>query len=130
MLTLLSLVLAAGPTTLTIDVQPEDTVIFLDGKRKGTAKKPITVKLSPGRHIIKLQRKGESHEEEVPVKAGEKKTFKWAFEGSAPPKPPDPPPEAQAQEEAPRPEKAPAPEKKKKGKDDEPDDGDIPLDKL
>ncbi len=87
---LLSLILTAGPTTLTIEVAPEDTVIFLDGKKKGTGAKPVTVKVKPGRHIIKVQRKGEGHEEEVEVKAGEKKTWKWAFEGSPPPKAKEP----------------------------------------
>lgn len=87
---LLTLMLAAapakGPTTLIIEVAPEDTVVFVDGKKKGTGAKPITLKnISPGAHIIKLQRKGESHEDQVILKAGEKKTWKWAFEGSGPP---------------------------------------------
>lgn len=83
---LLSLVLAAGPTQLIIEVQPEDTVVYVDGKKKGTGAKPVTLTVKPGRHIVKVQRKGEGHEEEVDVKAGEKKTWKWAFEGSPPPK--------------------------------------------
>jgi hypothetical protein len=85
---LLSLMLAAapGPTTLTIEVSPEDTVIYVDGKKKGTGAKPVTVKVTPGNHIVKVSRKGEGHEEQVHVKAGEKKTWMWAFEGSPPPK--------------------------------------------
>ena len=85
---LLSLMLSAapGPTTLTIEVQPEDTVVMVDGKKKGTGAKPVTMSIAPGRHVIKVSRKGEGHEEEIDVKKGEKKTWKWAFEGSPPPK--------------------------------------------
>jgi PEGA domain len=91
---LLSLMLTAapaGPTTLIIEVQPEDTVVYVDGKKKGTGAKAVTIKNIPaGRHIIKVQRKGEGHEEEIVIKNGEKKTWKWAFEGSPPPKPKEP----------------------------------------
>ena len=86
---LLSLMLAAapaGPTTLIIEVSPEDTVVMVDGKKKGTGAKPITIKnINPGRHVIELKRKGEGHSEEIDIKKGEKKTWKWAFEGSGPP---------------------------------------------
>ena len=88
---LLSLMLTAapaGPTTLIIEVSPEDVVVMVDGKKKGTGAKPITIKnINPGRHTIKVSRKGEGHEEDVDIKKGEKKTWKWAFEGSPPPKP-------------------------------------------
>lgn len=91
---LLSLMLTAapaGPTTLIIEVSPEDTVVMVDGKKKGTGAAPITIKnIAPGRHTIKVSRKGEGHEEDIEIKKGEKKTWKWAFEGSPPPKPKEP----------------------------------------
>jgi PEGA domain len=87
---LLSLMLTAapaGPTTLIIEVSPEDTVVMVDGKKKGTGAQVITIKnINPGRHTIKVSRKGEGHEEDIEIKKGEKKTWKWAFEGSPPPK--------------------------------------------
>ncbi|MBE2249323.1 MAG: PEGA domain-containing protein [Myxococcus sp.] len=71
-----SLVLAAGPTQLIIDVSPPGVVVKVDGKKAGTSgEKPITLKVAAGKHIVRLEHKGDSHEEEVPVKAGEKKTF-------------------------------------------------------
>jgi hypothetical protein len=91
---LLSLILSAapaGPTTLIIEVSPEDTVVMVDGKKKGTGAKPITItNINPGNHTIKVSRKGEGHEEDITIKKGEKKTWKWAFEGSPPPKPKEP----------------------------------------
>jgi hypothetical protein len=32
--------------------------------------------------VVRLSHKGDSHEEEVALKAGEKKTYQWAFEGT------------------------------------------------
>ena len=91
---LLSLMLSAapaGPTTLIIEVSPEDTVVTVDGKKKGTGAKTITMTgITPGKHVIKVSRKGEGHEEDIELKKGEKKTWKWAFEGSPPPKPKEP----------------------------------------
>jgi hypothetical protein len=78
------LVLAAAPAELTIDVKPSGVEVKVDGKRQGTSGKPIVVKLKPGRHVVRLSHKGDAHEEEVALKAGEKKTYQWAFEsGSA-----------------------------------------------
>jgi ribosomal protein L6P/L9E len=84
---MLSLVLAtqlltAAPAVLTIDVQPEGVEVKVDGKKVGTSGKPLAVKLKAGRHVVRLKHKGDSHEEEVSVKAGEKKTWTWAFEGT------------------------------------------------
>ncbi|MFT3711759.1 MAG: PEGA domain-containing protein [Archangium sp.] len=74
--------LAANPTQLTIDVKPEGVEVKLDGKKSGHGGKPITVKVKPGKHVVRLSYKGDSHEEEVSVKAGEKKTYSWEFEGT------------------------------------------------
>lgn len=76
------LVLAAAPAELTIDVQPDGVEVKVDGKKKGVSGKPIVLKLKAGRHVVRLTHKGDSHEEEVAVKAGEKKTWQWAFEGT------------------------------------------------
>ncbi len=97
MLTLaLTAVLAAGPTQLTIDVQPAGVVVKIDGKKTGTSgEKPMIVKLKPGKHLVRLEHKGDAHEEDVLVKAGEKKTYVWKFEGgpSTPTPTPEPTPE-------------------------------------
>jgi hypothetical protein len=116
---LLSLMLSAapGPTTLTIEVSPEDTQVFVDGKKKGTGAKAVTMPIKPGKHVIKVSRKGEGHEEDIEVKAGEKKTWKWAFEGSPPPK---------AKEEKKEKEKEP----EKTEKTPEKKDSDLSLEKL
>lgn len=82
-----SLVLAASPAELTIDVQPEGVEVKVDGRKRGTSGKPLAVKLKPGRHLVRLTYKGDAHEEEVSVKAGEKKTYAWAFEGYRKPAP-------------------------------------------
>ena len=81
------LVLAAaptGPATLTIDVKPEGVEVKVDGKKVGTSNKSIVLKLKAGKHVVRLSHKGDAHEEEVALKAGEKKTYQWEFEGSKP----------------------------------------------
>lgn len=84
-LALISQLLAAGPTQLTIDVKPEGVVVMLDGKPAGkSGDKPIVKKVKPGKHVVRLSHKGDSHEEEVSLKNGENKTYAWAFEGSKP----------------------------------------------
>lgn len=83
------LVLTAAPAQLTIEVQPDGVEVKVDGKKKGLSGKPIVVKLSAGRHVVRLTHKGDSHEEELSLKAGEKKTYSWAFEGSKSPAPTD-----------------------------------------
>jgi hypothetical protein len=84
---MLSLVLAAqlltsNPTQLTIDVKPEGVEVKVDGKKSGHGGKPVTLTVKPGKHVVRLSYKGDSHEEEVSVKAGEKKTYSWEFEGT------------------------------------------------
>lgn len=82
------LVLAAAPAVLTIDVKPEGVEIKVDGKKAGTSGKNLVMKLKAGRHLVRLSHKGDAHEEEVSLKAGEKKTYQWEFEGSKPGAPP------------------------------------------
>ncbi len=76
------LVLTAAPAELTIDVKPDDVEVKVDGKKAGHGGKAITMKLKAGKHVVRLSHKGDSHEEEVALKAGEKKTYQWAFEGT------------------------------------------------
>jgi len=77
----LALALSAAPAQLTIEVKPEGCVVKVDGKKAGTGAKPFTVKLKAGKHTIRVEYKGDATTEEVAVKAGEKKTWKWEFTG-------------------------------------------------
>ncbi len=74
------LLLGAPPGQLTITVQPPETVVMVDGKKRGDGAKPIILKLPPGEHMIRLTHKGDAHEEPVSVKSGEKKNWSWTFE--------------------------------------------------
>ena len=82
------LVLAGAPAVLTIDVKPEGVEVKVDGKKAGTSGKSIVMKLKAGKHVVRLSHKGDAHEEEVALKAGEKKTYQWEFEGAKPGAPP------------------------------------------
>lgn len=76
------LVLAAAPAELSIDVKPAGVEVKVDGKKAGTSGKVLVMKLKAGRHLVRLSHKGDAHEEEVALKAGEKRTYQWEFEGS------------------------------------------------
>ena len=76
------LVFAAAPAELTIEAKPDGVEVKVDGKRAGTSGKAITLKLKAGKHVVRLSHKGDAHEEEVALKAGEKKTYQWAFEST------------------------------------------------
>ena len=77
------LVLAAGPAELTIDVKPAGVEVKVDGKKAGTSSaKLIVMKVKAGKHVVRLSHKGDSHEEEVALKAGEKKTWQFEFEST------------------------------------------------
>lgn len=78
------LVLAAAPAELTIDVKPAGVEVKVDGKKAGVSGKVITMKLKAGRHLVRLSHQGDAHEEELALKAGEKKTYQWEFEGAKP----------------------------------------------
>ena len=77
---LLAIALAAAPKTtdkteLIVKVKPETVVIWVDGKKLGTAKKTYTLKVKPGAHQIKVQNNKDTSEETVVVKKGESKTW-------------------------------------------------------
>jgi hypothetical protein len=78
----LALALAAsGPATLTLEVKPEAAVVKVDGKKVGTGAKPAIVKLPAGKHLIRCELKGDAHNDEVVLKAGEKRAWHWEFTG-------------------------------------------------
>ena len=90
MFALLSFVLAAAPSQLTLDIKPADTILYVDGKKLGDASKPRTVKLKAGPHEIKLTRKGDTHNDEVVLKPGQHITWKFDFGDDGAPKQPTP----------------------------------------
>jgi len=71
---------APKKTQLVLEVKPAEAVIYVDGKKKGTAAKTIKLTVTPGKHVIKLTHKGDEHQETVVVKKGEIRTWQWAFE--------------------------------------------------
>jgi hypothetical protein len=78
-----------GPTRIRFEVKPPAAVIYLDGKRRGTAgDKPFLVTVTPGKHQIKVTYKKDSSEEPVSVKKGETMNWKYEFEDDQPKKPP------------------------------------------
>jgi len=83
-LALAAVLAAGGPATLTLEVKPDAAIVKVDGKKVGTGAKPITVKLSPGKHAIRCELKGDATNDEIVLKAGEKKTWKWEFTGHEP----------------------------------------------
>lgn len=83
----LAVSLSAAPAQLTLVVKPPATEVFVDGKKHGTGAKPVVVKVKPGRHVLRYVFKGDAHEEEISVKAGEKPTYRWEFDAPEEPKP-------------------------------------------
>lgn len=76
----LSLLLAAAPAELTLDVKPEGVKVEVDGQRRPAREGQVKLKVKAGRHLVRLSFHGDSHTEEISVKAGEKKTWAWSFE--------------------------------------------------
>jgi hypothetical protein len=78
-----------GPTRIRFEVKPPAAVIYVDGKRRGTAgEKPFLVTVTPGRHQIKVTYKKDSSEEPLVAKKGETTNWKYEFETDQPKKPP------------------------------------------
>ncbi|MHB8878202.1 MAG: hypothetical protein ACYC8T_31285 [Myxococcaceae bacterium] len=71
---------APKKTQLKLEVNPDAAVVYVDGKKKGTGAKDITLTLTPGKHLLKVTHKGDEHQEQVVVKKGEVRTWQWAFE--------------------------------------------------
>ncbi len=81
----LAMALAGSPkapakTLLKLEVKPANAVVYVDGVKKGKGNKVHTVKLQPGRHVIKVVHNKDEHQEVVVVKKGETKHWQWAFE--------------------------------------------------
>lgn len=75
-----SLLLNAAPATVTVELKPAKSVLIVDGKKKGTGEKPLTLKLPAGKHVFRVEYKGDAHEEEVVLKSGPNK-WSWEFTG-------------------------------------------------
>ena len=71
----------SGPGTLTVELKPRSAELLVDGKKRGTGAKTLVLKMVPGKHLLRVVHKGDAHEEEIVIKPGEKKTWKWEFEG-------------------------------------------------
>ncbi len=76
-----SLLLHAAPATVVVGLKPAACVLFVDGKKKGSGEKPLTLKLPAGKHIFRVVYKGDAHEEEVVLKAGTNSPWNWEFTG-------------------------------------------------
>lgn len=75
-----SLLLHAAPATVTVELKPAKSVLIVDGKKKGTGEKALTLKLPSGKHVFRVEYKGDAHEEEVVLKPGANK-WAWEFTG-------------------------------------------------
>lgn len=110
MLALVSFVLAAAPSQLTLEVKPAATIIFVDGKKIGDASKPRTLKLKAGSHEIKLTHKGDSHSDQIVIKPSEKVTWRFEFEDDRKPRQAQPAQEEEKADEEKTDELAPPPQ--------------------
>jgi hypothetical protein len=72
---------AGPPGTLVVSAVPPDCTVYIDGARRGTA--PVTAKLSPGNHRVRLERFDGSTAKEFSamIKSNEETTRVWDMEG-------------------------------------------------
>lgn len=75
-------------------VEPADVIIYLDGKKVGTAAKAHPVKVKAGQHIVKLVWKKDEVEEPLNVPLHQSIEFQYVFEdsGAQQPQPTEPTP--------------------------------------
>lgn len=59
---------AVAPGTLVVETNPPGSDVFIDGERKGVT--PTVVQVAPGRHEMKLARKGAEHAYSIDVASG------------------------------------------------------------
>lgn len=71
---------AAKKAQIDFDIQPPEVVIYLDGKRLGTAQEVDKVTVKPGRRVIKLEKGGDTTELELRVDKGRVLRFSYDFE--------------------------------------------------
>ncbi len=93
---LVSLSGAPKKTQLIVEVKPASAIVYVDGKKRGTGAKTVTLTVTPGKHTLKVQNKGDEHQEVVVVKKGESRTWQWAFEDDRMDRKKAPPPEEEA----------------------------------
>ena len=67
------------PTRIEFKVTPGSVVIFLDGRRLGTASKVGTVRSRPGRRRVRLKRGADETEFELELRRGETLRFDYDF---------------------------------------------------
>ena len=72
---------------ITWQVQPADVVIFLDGKKVGTAKSAKPQKVKAGMHLIRLVWGKDEAEEPLQVPPNQSIEFQYVFEDSGKPQP-------------------------------------------
>jgi len=71
---------APKKTLLKIEVRPASAIVYVDGKRKGTGAKAMSLPVEPGRHTIRIVQGRDEHQEVVSVKKGETTNWSWTFE--------------------------------------------------
>jgi hypothetical protein len=114
---------APKKTQLKIEVKPVSAIIYVDGKRRGTGAKPITLPIEPGRHTIRIVHNRDEHQEVVVVKKGETTNWSWAFEDDRKAaQPAEPTPEPAPLKEPSQQKETPAPPKETSGPPKEPSD--------
>ena len=86
-------------TQLKIEIKPDAAVVYVDGKKRGTGAKPLTLTITPGKHTLKVVHKGDEHQETIVIKKGEVKTWQWAFEDDRMDRKNAPPPESEGEGE-------------------------------
>jgi hypothetical protein len=78
---------AAKEGIITWKVGPADVVIYVDGKKVGTADKAMPFKAKAGMHMIRLTWGKDEVEEPINVNASESVEFQYTFEDSGKPAP-------------------------------------------
>ena len=73
---------AKTKTGISWQVEPEQVVIYLDGKRLGTAGKLKFTKTRPGKHTVRLTLKKDESEMDIEVKKGQTLKFLFKFDQS------------------------------------------------
>jgi hypothetical protein len=78
---------AAKEGIITWKVAPANVVIYVDGKKLGTADRVQPFKTKAGMHMVKMEWGKDEAEEPLEVKANESVEFQYTFEDSGKPAP-------------------------------------------
>lgn len=121
---------AKGHSALKFEVAPKATVIYVDGRKKGSAGKVHKVRVKPGKHDVRLVFNKDETEFEINVQKAQEIVVKYAFEDSGRPAPKVPEKKPAPDKKAPKEKPAPSqPKPDQQGPHDEPYDdfdSDIP----